>query len=55
MFLEKKGYNVIAVTSGNEALDELSHHVVDIVFLDENISVIDKRSSGQFLTAGFRL
>ena len=37
MFLEDKGYNVIAVTSGDEALDELSHHVVDIVFLDENM------------------
>ncbi|MBQ6726499.1 MAG: bifunctional response regulator/alkaline phosphatase family protein [Bacteroidales bacterium] len=37
MFLEEKGYNVIAVTSGDEALDELSHHVVDIVFLDENM------------------
>ena len=37
MFLEDKGYNVIAVASGDEALDELSHHVVDIVFLDENM------------------
>jgi len=37
MFLEDKGYEVIAVTSGDEALDELSKQVVDIVFLDENM------------------
>ncbi len=37
MFLEDKGYNVIPVTSGDEALDELSKIHVDIVFLDENM------------------
>ncbi len=37
LFLEEKGYNVIPVTSGTEALDELSEGNVDIVFLDENM------------------
>ena len=37
MFLEEKGYEVIPVTSGDEAIDELSKQVVDIVFLDENM------------------
>ena len=37
MFLEEKGYEVIPVTSGDAALDELSKQVVDIVFLDENM------------------
>ena len=37
IFLENKGYTVIPVKSGNEALDELEKHAVDIVFLDENM------------------
>ncbi len=37
MFLEDKGYEVIAVTSGDEALDELTRNHIDIVFLDENM------------------
>ena len=37
MFLEEKGYEVIAVTSGDEALDELTRNHIDIVFLDENM------------------
>ncbi|MCR5193470.1 MAG: response regulator, partial [Bacteroidales bacterium] len=37
LFLEEKGYSVIPVTSGNEALDELSNGGIDIVFLDENM------------------
>ena len=37
LFLEDKGYNVIPVTSGTEALDELTSGDVDIVFLDENM------------------
>lgn len=37
LFLEEKGYRVIPVTSGNEALEELSEGGVDIVFLDENM------------------
>ena len=37
MFLEEKGYSVIAVASGDEALDELARCQVDIVFLDENM------------------
>lgn len=37
LFLEAKGYEVIPVIDGNEALDELSCRQVDIVFLDENM------------------
>lgn len=40
LFLEERGYNVIAVTSGSEAIDELADsaaRTVDIVFLDENM------------------
>ena len=37
LFLEEKGYSVIPVTSGNEALEELSNGGIDIVFLDENM------------------
>ena len=36
-FLEQKGYRVLTVKSGNEAIEELSNHLVDIVFLDENM------------------
>ena len=38
MFLDKKGYDVITVTNGHDALDELSENPdVDIVFLDESM------------------
>lgn len=37
LFLEEKGYEVIPVTSGTEALDELAEGGVDLVFLDENM------------------
>lgn len=37
LFLEDKGYSVIPVTSGDEALDELAEHPIDLVFLDENM------------------
>lgn len=37
MFLEDKGYNVLACQSGDEALDEIMEKRVDIVFLDENM------------------
>ena len=37
MFLEEKGYEVVAVTSGDEALDEIAKEYPDIVFLDENM------------------
>ena len=36
-FLESKGYKVIPVLSGNEAIDMLDEQTVDIVFLDENM------------------
>lgn len=37
MFLEKKGYDVITMTNGQDALDYVKSHTVDLVFLDENM------------------
>ena len=37
LFLEEKGYSVIPVTSGLEAIDEMAEQTVDMVFLDENM------------------
>ena len=37
LFLEEKGYKVIPVQSGRDALDELEQDVPDIVFLDEQM------------------
>ena len=37
LFLEQKGYTVITVKSGNEALEKLADNVVDVIFLDENM------------------
>jgi len=37
MFLQKKGYDVITVTNGQDALDYAREHTVDLVFLDENM------------------
>lgn len=37
LFLEERGYQVIPVLSGDEAVDELTTQTVDLVFLDENM------------------
>jgi DNA-binding response OmpR family regulator len=37
LFLEQKGYRVVTVKSGNEAIEELENNAYDIVFLDENM------------------
>ena len=37
LFLQEKGYSVIPVQSGRDALDELEEHLSDIVFLDEQM------------------
>ncbi len=37
LFLEERGYTVIPVTSGSDALDELEQQTPDIVFLDEQM------------------
>ncbi len=37
LFLQEKGYSVIPVQSGRDALDELEEHLPDIVFLDEQM------------------
>ncbi len=37
MFLQKKGYDVVTMTNGQDALDYARAHTVDLVFLDENM------------------
>lgn len=37
MFLQKKGYDIITMTNGQDALDYAHQHPVDLVFLDENM------------------
>ena len=37
IFLENKGYEVIPVVSGSEAVDVIKNNHIDIVFLDENM------------------
>ena len=34
IFLEKKGYEVITVSNGTDAIDECSRHNFDLVLLD---------------------
>ncbi|MBZ0243636.1 MAG: response regulator, partial [Bacteroidales bacterium] len=37
MFLEQKGYELVAVNNGDEALDFIREQPFDIIFLDENM------------------
>ncbi|HCY45885.1 MAG TPA: two-component system response regulator, partial [Flavobacteriales bacterium] len=37
IFLEKRGYKVTTVNSGNEAVELVEEQFFDIVFLDENM------------------
>ena len=37
LFLEKKGYEVITVNNGDDALEKCQNEHFDIVFLDENM------------------
>ena len=37
LFLENKGYSVIPVVSGDEAIEKLEHEIIDIIFLDEQM------------------
>jgi len=37
LFLEQKGYTVITVKSGSEALEKLAENIIDVIFLDENM------------------
>lgn len=37
LFLENKGYRVIPVVSGNEAIEKLEKEIIDIIFLDEQM------------------
>src|SRR5574344_1684923 len=35
LFLEKKGYEVITVSNGTDAIEECQHHTFDLILLDE--------------------
>ena len=35
MFLEKKGYEVVTVTNGTDAIEQCKQHNYDMVLLDE--------------------
>jgi len=37
IFLENKGFNIISVTNGQDAIDRCKNNNVDIVFLDESM------------------
>ena len=37
LFLKAKGYDVIPVVSGNEAIEVLQKEIIDIIFLDEQM------------------
>lgn len=37
LYLKEKGYNVIPVTNGKDALDKIDTETVDVVFLDESM------------------
>lgn len=37
IFLESKGYHVISVTNGQDALDKVKENDIDVVFLDESM------------------
>jgi len=37
MFLEEKGYEVIPVTNGHDAIEKCKEGVPDVVFLDESM------------------
>ncbi len=37
LFLQKKGYEVVTVTNGHDAIDEVQEQAFDIVFLDESM------------------
>ncbi|MEP4535506.1 MAG: bifunctional response regulator/alkaline phosphatase family protein [Cyclobacteriaceae bacterium] len=37
LFLNQKGYDIVPVNSGADALEKIDHEVFDLVFLDENM------------------
>ncbi|MFY0601895.1 MAG: PglZ domain-containing protein [Cyclobacteriaceae bacterium] len=37
LFLEQKGYSIVPVNSGADALEKIDHEIFDMVFLDENM------------------
>lgn len=48
-FLEKKGYEVVTVSNGHDALDVLDEDsTIDIVFLDESMPGLTDRDFGTY-------
>ena len=45
MFLEDKGYNVIAVNSGEDAIDVCSNKKIDVLLIDEMMTGLDGLST----------
>ena len=41
LFLEKKGYQVVTVSNGNDAIDECRQHTFDLILLDEMMPGIE--------------
>ncbi|MEZ4916231.1 MAG: response regulator [Chitinophagales bacterium] len=37
MFLESKGYEIVFVSNGQDAIDKVQEEEIDIVFLDESM------------------
>lgn len=37
MFLESKGYQIVAVSNGYDAVEQIDNHLPDVVFLDESM------------------
>ena len=37
LFLEQKGYDVVSVNNGNDAIEKVDEEIIDLVILDENM------------------
>ncbi len=53
IFLEQKGYTVETANSGDEALDRLKTHEIDIIFLDENMPGLSGIETLSFIKTQF--
>ena len=45
LFLEQKGYNMIPVNSGEDAIDECSKNSIDLILIDEMMNGLDGLST----------
>lgn len=53
LFLEEKGYEVITVNNGSDAIDAVKENDVDIVFLDENMPGLSGLETLNLIIADF--